>query len=344
MASEKKHYPQQFNDNYTADDIEDVKAIIDWMNQDATRDGKSVAKMIGISDAYVSTLVNGKHQVAARKHIDLILAVMDFKITRLKQGDFVKTSVSTIVNHTCDFTRRNGGFGVISGAPGVGKTRCLMEYQKKHPNSVLIYGDEFSNAGVITNMLLDALGIKINGKYTPKQKMALIVNTLLDSGRLVILDETDKCQKGSMAPLRQIVDKANCGVVLAGNTDLKHQIKIGNDRYDLIESRTRVWPKVIRHISRDDVANLLKTFISPNTLASGEDFSAFAKYCGEVCQGDARKLLDTLARQIRFFDEGMRKQNEKTYRGVNRELVKRIATDFMGIDNPPPIPRRETAV
>lgn len=343
MARKHINYPESFNELYSKQNIDDVKTIIDFMNGSEHRTGRWMARCVGKSDAYISTLIGGTFSIDPSDFISQVLAVVDDSVRDHMSSEFIKTSVFQIVNHACVMARNESGFAIAAGAPGVGKTESLLQYQKLQPSTIYICGNEFTNATVVINELIDILGLRDLNKATKPTKLKAVIDALKGSQRLIILDETDKCQCDTADPLRTISDATGCGVVLAGNTQLRIDVKMGNNRYDLIESRVVFWPELITKIAPADTVLLMRPHITDDMLARGETFDELAAYCYEVTQGSARKLVKSLIKNTLML-HAQQSKNSSNYSGISRVMVKNIATKFMGIATPPPIPRRESAV
>lgn len=339
MAAKQLTKPDAYNDFYTQQDIEHVEQIINWMNASKQRSNRWLSRCVGCSDASISTLLGGKTGSAASNLISKILPVMQDEQRLHEPGEFVETSIYTIVRYACNIARKEKGFAIIAGTPGVGKSESLKQYKREHPNSIYICGSEVINATAVIDMLLDALSIKSSRHLVKSKKVAAIIDALKDTGRLIILDEADKCQKDTHDPLRTISDATGCGVVLAGNVNLRTLVKAGDNRYDLIESRVVFWPEVIHKVSPADIELLMKPYIGPQLLSKHEYFEDIVQYAFEVVDGSARKLVKSLIKNVLALDAQQRKSNP-AYEGITREMMRQIAKKYMGIAHPPAIGRR----
>lgn len=343
MAAKTIEKPASFNDNYTEQDITHVHNIIDWMNASPSRSNRWLARCAGVSDAYISTLLAGRQAVKADGLIAKILPIMEDTDREHRPGDFIETSIWMIVQHACRMARAEGGFSIVAGAPGVGKSASLRHYAELHPNTIYLCGSEVINSTAVIDMLLDALSIKTGRQYRKSAKVAAIVDQLKDTGRLIILDETDKCQKDTPDPLRTISDATGCGVVLAGNVNLRNMVAMGDNRYDLIESRVVFWPEIINKISPEDVKLLMQPYITEDMITKYETFDEVARYAFDLVGGSARKLIKSLIKQVLMLDKHSR-ENSQSYGGISRELMAKIAKSYMGIAHPPAIPRKASAI
>jgi DNA transposition AAA+ family ATPase len=343
MAAKKLEKPSSFNEHYNEQDIAHVHSIIGWMNQSTNRTNRWLSRCVSVSDASISTLLTGKHGTVATELISKIIPVMADSERSHEPGEFVETSTWMVVQYACAAARREQGFAIIAGTPGVGKSESLLNYKRKNPNTIYMCGSEVINSTAVIDMLLEELGLKIARKERKSSKVAAIVELLKDTNRLIVLDEADKCQKDTPDPLRTISDQTGCGVVLAGNVGLRNMVKAGDNRYDLIESRVVFWPEVIHKISPQDVELLMRPYITPDLLSPQETYEQVAKYAFEVVDGSARKLVKSLIKNTLALDAQQRKQGGD-YRGISRSMMRSIAQKFMGIAHPPTIARKASAV
>ncbi|KGJ92148.1 AAA family ATPase [Colwellia psychrerythraea] len=340
MAKEHINYPDSFTPFYTPQHMVDVKRIIDWLNESKSRTQSHLVKQISFSSSYVSTLINGAHPIDPSSIIDVIIPIIEDTIIPLKAGDFVQTSTYRLVAMACDSARESQRFTVIAGSPGVGKSTALQYYRDNLPSTIYIEGSEFTTSSMVLDELIDALGIKLSAKNTKGLKAKAIINKLTGSNRLIILDEADKCAADVCDPLRTISDRTGCGVVLAGNHQLRENIICGNNRYDLISDRVVFWPAAITAITLEDCSNLMRPYFTDDMLK--EDFDVLVKYAHELTKGSARKLIKSLIPSVmRFLESRVRNKGDVL---IDCKWFQSAAKQQMGIQNPPPLPQKRSTI
>lgn len=342
MAHKHIDYPTSYNAHYTEADQAAVRKIIDFLNGGRDRTNRWLSRCAGCSEAYMSQLLSGTLPVEPGKLLATVLPVIEDGDTPRQPGDFVETSIFHMVRHACRMAKDSGMFSIVAGAPGVGKTKALQHFTTLYPNSLYLCGSEVINSTAIIDMLLLALGEKLTGKMRKSHKVDRIIDRLTGTGRLIILDETDKCQVDTPDPLRTISDRTGCGVVLAGNIGLRDAVAAGAGRYDLIESRVIFWPQPLLRVSQQDINLLLRPYISDAQIHPYENFEEIADYAGQVVDGSARKLIQSLVPNIQMLIK--QKEGKDDYRGIDRRMIAFVAKNFMGINHPPAVPHRPAAV
>lgn len=214
-----------------------------------------VAKAMGVSHTAVSMYVNGKYreseqiQRAAETYLRSIGKwVEDDELNPPEEG-FINdiSQLGTVI--TGDYHRVMGicskcherhEFGIVVGAPGLGKTKALEDYAQKHTGVVMITCDQTSSTKSILSELAEELNLDVRG--TSATLVRRIVKELQRRPKLVIVDEADKARLVVLETLRGIYDKAKkVGVVLCGNQPLAEQIIIlAEDRPELARLRDRL--------------------------------------------------------------------------------------------------------
>lgn len=341
MAKIHIDYPSAFSEFYSEQNIKDVKRIIDWLNISPSRTQSHLVKQISYSAGSLSTLINGVHPKDPQPVINVIIPIIEDEVRPTVAGEFIHTSTYRLVKMACDRAKESQKFTVVAGSPGVGKSASLLEYVKQDPNAIYICGSETTTSSVVLDELMEELNIKSRATNTKNSRLKLINKKLEGSNRLIILDEADKCAKDACDPLRTISDKTGCGVVLAGNHQLRDNIIVGNNRYDLISDRVAFWPNAINEITLEDCHNLMRPYFT-NDVELGDDFNVLVKYAYEVTKGSARKLLIALIPNALKFYKSQQQSNKETV--FKCALLQAIAKQQMGITNPPPLPQKRSAL
>ncbi|TEB10022.1 AAA family ATPase [Pelotomaculum propionicicum] len=133
--------------------------------------------------------------------------------------DLIETDDLASVLGLCSLCRADGEIGVITGAPGTGKTTALEEFRGREPFTVYIRADVTMSGRELVKELGDKLGVDIQ-EGTQRSKIKQIIKHLRDDPVLVIVDEADllvsRDSVKKLEILRTIWDEAHCGLILAG--------------------------------------------------------------------------------------------------------------------------------
>jgi len=125
------------------------------------------------------------------------------------------------------------------GAPGVGKTSAMREYQRRNPNVFLITGSPLcSGAYALIDCLCEEMGIIEGG---PLRKMRSIAAHLRGRQALIVVDEAQHFSLAALDQLRTLHDNPSVqvGIALVGHPDLKSRMAGGgrNGMHAQLDSR-----------------------------------------------------------------------------------------------------------
>jgi DNA transposition AAA+ family ATPase len=147
--------------------------------------------------------------------------------------DFIETSLYARLTAICDKTRALQNIAIAWGPPGIGKTECLQEYQRRnnHGRTQLVRYPTNSSPSYFIHHLARGLGVSFRAKSSFNTREQ-IIRVLSAGQRLLIIDElhqaflttrADSAVK-SLELLREISDVAKCGLVLIGTEVLADEI------------------------------------------------------------------------------------------------------------------------
>lgn len=181
-----------------------------------------VARMLGISNATVSQFLAGTYRGNGRAVAERILSRLEIEGQRAvapKAPGFQPTSIAQEVMFVLDHAHIYRDLGLVYGDAGLGKTMAIQEYVRLHRDAIFITASPFTRSPkALIKQLLAALGKYERG---PRDEQArLIIETLRDSGRLIVIDEAQHLSYPALEVLRSIHDQAGVGLVLAGNLEV----------------------------------------------------------------------------------------------------------------------------
>lgn len=150
---------------------------------------------------------------------------------------FEATTTANKVIKTAKSCHLNSKIGVYFGKPGLGKTTAIKEYAKNNPDVIVIEVSPGDTKKIFIRELHKALGF--DGVSTFYQMRNDITSRLKNSGRLVIVDETEKLNHVALDTLRRIHDKTDYtfGILLIGTPELYHNLRGRKGEYQYLSSR-----------------------------------------------------------------------------------------------------------
>jgi DNA transposition AAA+ family ATPase len=145
---------------------------------------------------------------------------------------------------------------VITGGAGVSKTSAFEHYKATRPN-VWILTAEPSTASpyAMLEYLREVLGIP---ETKPHLTSRAITTKLMNSQGLIIIDEAQHLAIKCIEQLRSIYDRANIGIVFAGNLDVWSRIDGGGRKAEFAQLFSRVGMRVtVNKPSNKDIEVML---------------------------------------------------------------------------------------
>ena len=203
--------------------------------------GKSItefSKEINYSRTTLSRYLAGKYDsdtTEIDKKIVDYLASEGFAVDSAEKGAPVKvipkffesTDASGVIG-VCSSSQQYIGLGIVVGKSGFGKTHTL-KYYAKMPRVAYIECDDTMACRDLVEAIEKALGIPQTYGTIWKRVNGIIEFFNVNHGYVLIIDEADKLvskyTQKKMEILRAIFDKADVGMVIAGEPSLEAQIK-----------------------------------------------------------------------------------------------------------------------
>lgn len=133
---------------------------------------------------------------------------------------FVETGAWRQLRQACEVAIRENVIVVIYGKPGVGKSRCLMEYavrgMKTAPLSVLC------SRNITTRYFVQQLprGLNLDAQPVTAELEDMIAQRLMRYPRMKYIDQANYLNERYLGTLYHLWDKARVPVCLIGTRDL----------------------------------------------------------------------------------------------------------------------------
>lgn len=270
-------------DNTTKQQITDE--LRKYVSNSAGGSANKASKMLGISNAYVSMMLNNKWDSISD---DSWRIVQKQVLAINKEKAPIAITPHIVVTKLFEDARVNANtFGII-GEAGSGKT-FTAEYYSKQENVFHICCNEYFNRKTFLAELLSAMG-KDGGGYTVAEMMGAVVNTIrkLDNP-LIIMDEADKLSDQVLYFFISLYNLLNgkCGIILMATDHLEKRIEKGVriNRKGYKEIFSRLGRKFISlpKVSKKDVSLIAQVNGITDQLTITEIFNS--------SEGDLRRVF-----------------------------------------------------
>lgn len=210
------------------------------------RDGftqKQIADKIEVSQTMLSLYLKNEYAGDITGLEDKLLKLLEDnkaeKVYKKVKLDFVKTTVSAKLFNIAQICQFNGEIALCTGSSGLGKTTSINQYAKEHSGVIIIDPDE----GVSVRELLSyfALPLKLELAHieTRAHLCERIVQKLINSNKLIIVDESENLDVSCFRVLRKIHDrcKGTCGLLFVGTETLADKLSKLGGEYDYLFTR-----------------------------------------------------------------------------------------------------------
>lgn len=197
------------------------------------------SKIIGISGATLSNMLNGKWSAISDDLWRLAQAYTGFRIG----WKLTDTSNVRRIHNICRDAQKNQKSIGIADEAGCGKTAALKWYASVNPNVAYVECEEYWSKKVLIAKILQAMGEESFGSV-PEMVDKIVERMNSMESPLLILDEFDKLKESGMQIFKTLYNKTedNAGFILAGTPYLRERITKGcnKDKQAYKEIRSRL--------------------------------------------------------------------------------------------------------
>ncbi|WP_321146208.1 AAA family ATPase [Providencia alcalifaciens] len=248
------------------------------------------ARGIGVSTAVINQFLqnkyNGDVNAVEEKVRQFILREQERDKSRRIKPVYVDTLMARKGRDVIRMAHMDSDINVIYGDAGMGKTMIVRQYAKEHLDAVLIEADPGYTARVVLEELCNKLGLSKRGNM--HELSEAIIQTLRDSGRIILVDEAENLPYRALETLRRIHDKSGVGIVLVGMPRLILNLKGKRGEYKQLYSRVGFALRMGESLPEDDITNMITTMLPE--ASEPEVLNALYK----ACKGNARRLFKFL--------------------------------------------------
>lgn len=219
-----------------------AKELKDFMKLSG-KSQQQIAKETTLSTSVISQFLKGTYkgnndEIAAT--IQKYLTMARLRMVETDHTCFYKDMHNTQkVLFACYHAHRYGDMALVYGDAGAGKTRALNHYAEEHPGVVMVTANSCTSSAF---SVLQLIGRKTGKTLAGKKEilMASLVDYFKNTGRLIIIDESDHLTMAALQAVRNLNDQAGIGIILAGNSRIYTQMLQGAKCSDLEQLRTRI--------------------------------------------------------------------------------------------------------
>ncbi len=204
----------------------------------------NLAKSMDLSGGTITKIMNSEYSATDVAFSKMIahFKVKDEAKSSYKGVDFAETSISTKIYKVIRNCHKNGTVHVVSGDPGIGKTKTIRQYKKNNPTNTILVKSSPSRKNM-TGMLREIgkeLGIRKVKSYDILEEMRIRIK----DGMIIIIDESQFLQLNAIEELRELVDEykengKTLGLLFVGNDVTVSKIKENGEIANQIQSRIR---------------------------------------------------------------------------------------------------------
>ncbi len=228
-----------------------------------------VAKALGFGPSALNMYLKGTYKSPEK----IRNALKGYFKTRGQQEGAIElpelaaTTIYEEVTAVVEYAHRQRDIGVLYGPAGIGKTTALRAYQEITPQTLYITANQtLSGSRAILEEILQQLGKPEAG--SARRMMQTIVNTLKDSGRLLIIDEAQHLSLRALETVRAIYDECGIAVILAGNESVYGNMTGKSAApFAQLYSRVGIQRSLSGKVRMNDIAAVLGTEIGEESLA-----------------------------------------------------------------------------
>lgn len=235
------------------------KRALELFDQLAKSEGSAnkAAAKIGISSAAVSSIKNGTYAGNVENQLDKLIAYFNTKAAAAdvyQEQEYISTSISAAAFETIRTCKIKGGFSLITGHAGIGKTKAVQEFHRQNPiDSIVITVNPCCKS---TKSLLKLIALQLGAQLaTSTDDLWFNVCAKLHDGMVIIIDEGQLLTYHGLETVRSFSDYfadkgQTLGVAIVGNNGIRERIEgKTKDSYRQINNRT--WQR--RYFETKDV-------------------------------------------------------------------------------------------
>lgn len=203
---------------------EELKKLL----EDTDMSQASIARSIGVSGAVISTWLKGEYK-GDNKSLEEKLSNF---IANSRRNNIKKELITAEIKPINDFLMAHfmmdeavigNDMALIYGVAGSGKTATIKEFEKTHPETVLIEAIPGMSISSFLKKLCEKLGVLATKSV--EDNITVIVANLKNRKAVIIVDECENLTTRTLEAIRRIWDFSQTPTILVGTNILLQNLK-----------------------------------------------------------------------------------------------------------------------
>lgn len=282
-------------------------------------------KAVGVSAPIIVQLRKGEYPGDTQKQLDKLASYFEVKAETsdvYEEIRYAPISTSKKVYSTIRSCHIKGGFAVVTGDAGIGKTKAIAKYAEDNVGTTVVI--TVNPCQKSAKAVIKLLAIKLNiPLHQSTDDMWFSIAEKLHDGMVIIVDEAQLLTYQAIETLRSLADYFdNCGqtlgVALVGNNGIRERIE-GKTREIYRQVNNRTWQRPFLQtadVNIDDI-RILFPLLDPE--------SSEIKFLLKVAQS-----VEGIRGAVRLF--GNAYDNERYDLKGLAEMAKSMRIDLRGVD------------
>lgn len=219
-------------DDYTDQEQDALRAEVRLLMEQEGLKQTEIAKEVGIAYGTFTPWMGGTYQGDANRIARNVANWLETRRERKKtlailpeSPSFVLTETAQNIFNILSFAQAAPDFGVVVGAPGIGKTKTILEYRKRSTNVFLVTGEPTLSSPY---NLLSAIALEAGVEEKRNAMISrAIAARMRGASALIVVDEAQHLSNQAFDQLRALHDLSGCGIVAAGNESALRRLQGG---------------------------------------------------------------------------------------------------------------------
>ena len=134
----------------------------------------------------------------------------------VKKTDIFRTVNMIMAHDTLRHTQSARKTCIIYGVPGSGKTVMIKEFEKLHPEAIVIYTSVNISTKNVLESICKKVGVQNGTPYMMEKNLSAHFNLAKESNNIIIIDEAENMKTSTLETLRAIRDASNVPMAFVG--------------------------------------------------------------------------------------------------------------------------------